>query len=249
MNRLTCVFVLLLILISSFTVLGTKYEGDVIAVDLEENTLVLQQNDGEQISFTVGANSLLYYNNIEADLAMYAPITDSDFLSGYLLTDHSGVVEKASFYYLVREGIISRVEAGNLVFEELDYGMSCTYPLLNNVEVLFNNLPAELEKIQQGMRALVFLNHNLSVRKIAIFHYDYLGFVEQIDLDERTLVLNIGSRLKPELQIFELAQNLTADGLHWEKININLQNQCILLAKIILQREPNLVGYIDIRVL
>ena len=249
MNRLTCVFVVLLILFGSCTVDGNKYEGDVIAVNLEEKTLVLQQNDGEKINLKVGANARLYYNNIKADLAMYAPITDSDFLSGYLLTDQSGIVKEASFYYLVREGIILQVEDENLVFEELDCGISATYPLLNNVQVLFNNLAAELADVQQGMRALIFFNHDFHVRKIAIFHYDYLGFVEQINLDERTIILNIGSRLKPELHTFELAQDLTENGLHWDKININLENNRFLVAKVIIQREPNLVGFIDIRAL
>lgn len=249
MKRLTCVLTISLILMMSFAVKSTKYEGDVIGVNLLDNTLILQQNDGRQIPLKVGAHASLYYNNIEADLAMYAPITNSDFLSGYLLTDELGVVQEASFYYLVREGVISRIEKGSLVFEEIDHGISCSYQLLTNVEVLLNNLPADLETIEPGMRVLVFLNHNFKVRKIAIFHYDYLGFVEQINLDDRTIVLNIGSRLKPKLQEFSLAKNVTEIGLHWEKININLQNNCILLAKVMLEEKSDQVEFIDIRTL
>ncbi len=249
MKKLTCVFTLIIVIGVCLIVEAKRYEGEVVQTNIETNILVLQQDNGKEIQLSVSKAAKLYFNNSRADLGMYTPVTEGDFLSGYVETNEEGLVESAFFYYQTREGSIHKVENGRLIIKDIECGIYDEYPLTSDVQVILNNYPASLDQIKSGMRALVILNYKLQVKKIAVFHYDYSGLIQTLDLTKGTVVLNIGSRLNPEFKEFDLGENVGGIVDGWENVLQSLKKNSLLLAKVMVKGEQNMITFMDIRFL
>lgn len=239
--------VVLFVLMVSLPTLAARYEGDVIKVNPGEQSLVLAKANGETMAFKLAKGAKLYYNNESATLQMYTPVTQDDFVSGYVETDGKGLVTAAYFYYRVREGIIETLENGQVTLRDLDSGVLDTYTLKAHSQVYLNNAPAPLTTLAQGMRALVVLDYRFKVKKIAVFHYDYTGLIESVDLARQMVVINIGTRQTPTLREFRIGGNPTGACRDWESVTFLLQTQIMVFAKFSVAKESNIISGIEIR--
>ena len=236
---------ILFVLFITQPVFAEWLEGEVIEVNSTDCSLVLQTLDGNYC-LKLAESADLYYNNLEADLGMYAPVTENDYVSGSLLTNDEGLVEEAYFYYLVREGTISTLNNSDIVLLETGSGILDTYELADLVQIYFNNTEASLSAIRSGMKALLILDHKFQVKKIAVFHYDYTGIIEEIDLDKKTLLVNIGSRLEPVFKRFTFDQNVTGIQKSWEHINEIIDASTFVIGKLIVSDQKNLITYLEV---
>lgn len=238
---------MILILMATLPTLAARYEGEVVKVNSSEQSLVLAKANGQTMVFKLAKGAKLYYNNESATLSMYTPVTKDDFVSGYLETDRNGLVVSANFFYLVREGTIGEVKNGRMTLHDLESGIADTYELGANPHIYLNNLPTAVTKLTQGMRALVVLDYRYKVKKIAVFHYDYTGLIEAVDLFKQTVTINIGTRLTPNLREFQIGGTPTGACSEWETVAHLLQGQTILFAKFSVAKEGNSITVIEIR--
>lgn len=245
MKRIFLILILF-VLFSNQPILAEWLEGEVIEVNSTDCSLVLQTLNGNCFHLKLAESAELYYNNLVADLGMYAPVTENDYVSGSLFMNDDGLVEEAYFYYLVREGTISTLNNHDIILLETGSGILDTYELANFVQIYFNNTEASISEIRSGMKALLILNHKFQVKKIAVFHYDYTGIIEEIDLDKKTLLVNIGTRLEPVLKEFSFDGKLTGVKKSWDHINEMIDTSTFVIGKLIVSDQKNLITYLDV---
>lgn len=233
-------------LLVNFPILAARYEGEVIKVKPEENLLILLQDNGKASVFKLAKDAKLYYNNEPANLKMYAPVTADDFVSGYLTTDANGMVNKANFFYLVREGTIEQMQNSKLILRETESGICDTYVVGQKTKVFVNNRPSDMQHVSAGARVLLVLDYRFQVRKLAVFEYDYMGFVEQLDLNKGTVTLNIGSRLKPERVQLEIGGKVGGVCEDWQHLATLLEQKTLVMAKVSVNEERK-IAYMDVR--
>lgn len=233
-------------LLVSLSVCAARFEGEVIKVKPEENLLILLQDNGKASVFKLAKDAKLYYNNEPANLKMYAPVTADDFVSGYLTTDESGMINKAYFFYMVREGTIEQMQNSKLVLRETESGVCDTYAFGQKTKVFVNNRLSDMQHVSSGARVLVVLDYHFQVRKLAVFQYDYMGFVEQLDLNKGTVTLNIGSRLKPERIQLQIGGKVGGVCEDWQHLALLMDKKVLVLAKVALNEESK-IAYMDVR--
>ncbi|AZR74038.1 hypothetical protein BBF96_11920 [Anoxybacter fermentans] len=246
MKRIICAFILIMIItMVNLPIAAEWYEGEVIGVDLEEKTLVLKLVSGEEKVFKLGKDAELYYNNLKADLGMYIPVTANDFVSGYLEINEDGLVQTANFFYQVREGTIMELGDKQVILRETESGICDSYVVRKNVDIFLNNFPAKLENITPGMKVLLVLDYKFQVKKMAVFHYDYTGFIEELDLEKEIMVVNIGTRLNPKLKKFRIDRRIIRIYKNWEKLTELLKNKTLVIVKFLVDKEKNIISYMN----
>jgi hypothetical protein len=97
------------------------------------------------------------------------------------------------------------------------------------------------------MRALVVLDYRFKVKKIAIFHYDYTGLIESVDLRKQTVTINIGTRLTPNLREFRIGGTPIGVCQDWETVVLLKESKTVLFAKLCVTKEGNHIAIIEIR--
>ncbi len=240
-------FIILMLITMGSVIKAERYAGEIIQVDLEEKTLVLRSENGQKMDLKLAEDAELYYNNIDAALGKYTPVTQKDYVSGYLETNEDGLIKTAHFYYLVREGVIVKLESGELVLRDTESGICNTYITKSNLELYLNHLPAEKDQIISGMKALVILNYQFQVKKLAVIHYDYTGFIEEVDVENKILVINIGTRLQSALQKYQLSEKVMWDSREWTGLEKMVQNNTFLLVQFVVEDGRNIISYLNVR--
>lgn len=238
---------LALVFMVTLPVVAIRYEGEVVQVNPGEQSLVLAKTNGQQVLLKLAKDAKLYYNNETATLAMYAPVTRDDFVSGYLETNSKGLVVTAHFFYLIREGTTEALMNGRLTLLDLESGICDTYELRKDIRVYLNNSLSSVTQLTKGMRVLVVLDYHFKVKKIAIFHYEYTGFIESLDLAKQTICINIGTRLTPRLREFRIGGTLTGICKDWETLALLMQDQPILYVKFSTSKQGNTITVLEIR--
>lgn len=240
------IILILLLTLVSRSIAAERYEGQVVGIDVNQRNLILQMCIGDQIVLEVDDQAELYYNNQEADLGMYQPVTESDFVNGYVETNEEGQVEKAYFYYLVREGLINELENTKLVLEDVESGICDSYSMRSDLEVSLNDSTVKISDLAVGMRVIMVLDYKFQVKKVAAFHYDFVGLIEKVNLAEEKIVVNVGTRLTPNYQEFSMGGKVEGSCQDWAGLNSLAQNNPLLLAKFIINKNENSIAFINI---
>lgn len=240
------IIIILLMTLVSLSVGAERYEGQVVGIDVNQGSLVLQTGTEHQMILKVTDQANLYYNNLDADLGMYQPVTESDFVNGYVETNEAGQVEQAYFYYLVREGTIHEIENSKLVLEDVDSGICDSYPMRSDLEVSLNDSTVKITDLALGMRVIMVLDYKFRVKKVAAFHYDFVGLIEKVNLAEEKVVVNIGTRLAPKYQEFSIGGKVEGSCQDWASLNSLAQNKSLLLAKVLINKNENSIAFINI---
>lgn len=248
MKKLIFLFIFLgLITLVSLSVEAERYEGEIIKIDSNNNQLVLRKDSGVERVFSVADGADLYYNNARADLGMYSPVTEDDFVSGYIETDGNGRIKEAKFFYLVREGKIVEMDNNKMVIKETESGIRDSYYISDQINVYLNNSPVQLKNIDRGMKVLVVLNHNYKIKKVAAFHYNYTGLIQEVDFGNEKVVVNVGSRLEPNLKTFKLGGQLQGDCTSWDELANLLKEKSFVLGKILMDESQQNIAFIKLR--
>lgn len=253
MNKKNCVYILsftlvLVLLILILPVKAARYEGEIVKVRPEEKLFVLLEENGRLITCRLAKSAQLFYNNEPATLQMYKPVTADDFVSGYVTTDESGLVKTANFFYLVREGTIEVLKNNSLTLRETESGVCDSYTFNQKTKVYLNNNPSQLSRVTSGTRALVVLDYRYKVRKLAVFHYDYTGFVEGLDLKTGTVTINVGTRLKPDRLKLHIGGKVGGVCEDWEHLALLLEKKSLLMARFSVG-DDQCITYMNIRAL
>lgn len=241
------IMALWIMLVLGLPVWALTYEGEVVSVDSARQTLTLAKVSGGRTTFQLAPDAALYYNKAESTLSMYEPVTADDYVSGYIETNAAGLITSAHFFYLVREGSIETISETELVLKQTEGGICDSYEVSKGVKISLNNYPSDGTNLFRGMKALVILDHHYRVKKMAIFHYEYTGFIEKLDLHSQTVVVNVGTRLRPDRREFRMGGILQGLSSSWERLADEMKSKSFILAKFNIDQERNTISCAEIR--
>ncbi len=195
---------ILFIFLFSSTVLAGEIEGEILAVNADENLILFKSNNKEVQEYQVALNAKIHLNQKEAYLGALRPITSDSFQFAKVNVDKNGVITKISSFYQIVKVKVVKVSKEKIRFKYLDNKGEINFSKNKDVEVIRNNFSANLNDLKVGDEGSAILGVEGKLARLVVYHYEISGLLKEVDQVNDRIIINVGSRLKPILKTYSV---------------------------------------------
>lgn len=198
--------ILLNVLILNEHVEAKEITGQVIAVNAKQDTILLKCNDNSVKEYKVKLNADISLNNREVSLLALRPITPDTFQYAKVNLDSSEEILSIASFYSVVDIKVKKINEDSITLQNLDTDKEITYSLDSNIELLRNNFAANLSELRVGDKGIAIFGVGNKLNKLVLYHYEVSGMLADIDYQNCSITINLGTRLKPSLKTYTLSK-------------------------------------------
>lgn len=200
--------IILVTLVSLFLCSGVtaaqEVVGKIVAVNEAQETILLKNKKQQINEYRLSFDTDIKLNKKDVELTALKPIDYKSFCEARveLNQDHEVVAINAA--YRAVEVVVTGVENNNLVVKKINTGLTRKFALTDKVKMMRNNVLVNAKEIGAGDKGLVVLGLNNQLQKLIVFNYQVYGILKKSNAATREIVLNVGTRLNPCYQTFNL---------------------------------------------
>lgn len=194
--------IILITLVSLFLNLSLataeELSGKILAVNESKDTILLK-NKSEQITeYQLSLAAEIKLNQKDVGLAALRPVDYKSFCEAKMQLNQANKVTTINAAYRAIEVIVTGIRNNNLIVKKINTGSRRKFKLTNKVKLMRNNVLVTAKDISIGDKGLVILGLNAQLQKVIVYNYQLCGFLKESNLSKREIVLNVGTRLKPQ---------------------------------------------------
>ncbi|WP_018248222.1 hypothetical protein [Orenia marismortui] len=200
-------FIIVLIIFSCIlinnVVWAKEISGEIIAVNASQDTLLFKSDQGIE-EYIIDIATKIYLNNQEVSLSALKPVTNNNFQYAKITLNEGGGIESINSFYKAINIKVKSIKGNKVRLEELNTGHEITYNIDRDVKLVRNNYSTGVSDVRVGDKGIAILGIGYKLNKLVLYHYDISGILVRVNSKENKIILNVGSRLNPDLKKYVL---------------------------------------------